>query len=108
MVILAKQLAKPLDFGTEVMGAPMVLSGFLVAILILAPEAMSAVKAAKRNRLKRSINILLGSVLATISLTIPAVLMIGLFTGNTIVLGLSPVNAILLVLLLSVLVLLAL
>lgn len=102
MVILAKQLARPMAFGTDVLGAPEVLSGFLVAILILAPEAMSAVKAAKRNRLQRSINILLGSVLATISLTIPAVLMIGLFTGNTIVLGLSPVNAILLVLLLSV------
>lgn len=102
MVILAKQLAKPLEFGTNVLGAPAVLSGFLVAILILAPEAMSAVKAAKRNQLQRSINILLGSVLATIGLTIPAVLMIGLFTGNTIVLGLSPVNAILLVLLLSV------
>lgn len=102
MVVLAKQLAKPLEFGTDVLGAPEVLSGFLVAILILAPEAMSAVKAAKRNQLQRSINILLGSVLATIGLTIPAVLMIGLFTGNTIVLGLSPVNTILLVLLLSV------
>lgn len=102
MVILAKQLAKPLAFGTNVLGAPEVLSGFLVAILILAPEAMSAVKAAMRNQLQRSVNILLGSVLATIGLTIPAVLIIGLFTGNTIVLGLSPVNAVLLVLLLSV------
>jgi Ca2+:H+ antiporter len=102
MVILAKQLAKPLAFGTDVLGAPEVLSGFLVAILILAPEAMSAVKAAKRNQLQRSINILLGSVLATIGLTIPAVLIIGLFTGHTIILGLSPVNAVLLVLLLAV------
>lgn len=102
MVILAKQLAKPLEFGTRVLGAPEVLSGFLVAILILAPEAMSAIKAAKRNQLQRSINILLGSVLATIGLTIPAVLIIGLVTGNTIILGLSPVNAVLLILLLSV------
>ena len=102
MVILAKQLAKPLDFGTDVLGAPEVLSGFLVAILILAPEAMSAYKAAMRNQLQRAVNILLGSVLATISLTIPAVLMIGLFTGKTIVLGLSPVDSILLVLLLAV------
>ena len=102
MVILAKQLAKPLEFGTDVLGAPAVLSGFLVAVLILAPEAMSAIRAAKRNQLQRSINILLGSVLATISLTIPAVLMIGLYTGNTIVLGLSPVDSILLVLLLAV------
>ena len=63
---------------------------------------MSAIKAAKRNQLQRSINILLGSVLATIGLTIPAVLIIGLVTGNTIILGLSPVNAVLLILLLSV------
>ncbi len=102
MVILAKKLATPLEHGTDVLGAPEVLSGFLVGILILAPEAMSAVKAAKRNQLQRSINILLGSVLATIGLTIPAVLSIGLITGKTIVLGLSPVNSILLVLLLAV------
>ena len=63
---------------------------------------MSAVKAAKRNQLQRSINILLGSVLATIGLTIPAVLSIGLITGKTIVLGLSPVNSILLILILTV------
>lgn len=102
MVILAKKLAIPLEHGTDVLGAPEVLSGFLVGFLILAPEAMSAVKAAKRNQLQRSINILLGSVLATIGLTIPAVLSIGLMTGTTIVLGLSPVNSILLVLLLAV------
>lgn len=102
MVILAKKLATPLEHGTDVLGVPEVLSGFLVGILILAPEAMSAVKAAKRNQLQRSVNILLGSVLATIGLTIPAVLCIGLITGKTIVLGLSPVNSILLVLLLAV------
>ncbi len=102
MVVLAKKLAKPLEYGTDVLGAPKVLSGFLVAVLILAPEAMSAVKAAKRNQLQRAINILLGSVLATIGLTIPAVLTIGLITDKTIVLGLSPVNSILLVLLLAV------
>lgn len=101
LVILAKQLAVPLEYGTRVWGAPEVLSGFLVAILILAPEAISAVRAAVRNQLQRSINILLGSVLATIGLTIPAVLTIGLVTGETIYLGLSTVNTILLLLLLA-------
>ena len=100
LVILAKQLAVPLDYATRALNAPQVLSGFLVAILILAPEAISAVRAAIRNQLQRSINILLGSVLATIGLTIPSVLMIGLFTGKTIYLGLSPVNTILILLLL--------
>ncbi len=102
MVILAKKLAIPLEYGTAVLGAPEILSGFVVALLILAPEALSAVKAALSNQLQRAVNILLGSVLATIGLTIPAVLMIGLFTGKTIILGLSPVNSILLVLLLMV------
>jgi Ca2+:H+ antiporter len=99
--MLAKQLAVPLEYGTRVLGAPAVLSGFLVAILILSPEAMSAVRAAVRNQLQRSVNILLGSVLATIGLTIPAVLTVGLITGKTIYLGLSTVNTILLSLLLA-------
>jgi Ca2+:H+ antiporter len=102
MVLLAKKLALPLEHGTAVLGAPEIFSGFIVALLILAPEAMSAVKAANANQLQRAINILLGSVLATIGLTIPAVLMIGLYTGNTIVLGLSAVNGIVLLLLLAV------
>ena len=101
LVVLAKQLAVPLDYGTRTLGAPEIFSGFLVAILILSPEAMSAVKAAVRNQLQRSVNILLGSVLATIGLTIPAVLIIGLIMGKTVFLGLSAVNTILLLLLLA-------
>lgn len=101
LVILAKQLAVPLDYGTRALHAPPVLSGFLVAILILAPEAISAVRAAVRNQLQRSVNILLGSVLATIGLTIPAVLTISLITGKTVYLGLGAVDTILLLLLLT-------
>lgn len=101
LVILAKQLAVPLDYATGVLNAPPVLSGFLVAVLILTPEAISAVRAAVRNQLQRSVNILLGSVLATIGLTIPAVLIIGLVTGKTVYLGLSSVDSILLLLLLA-------
>ncbi len=102
LVILAKQLAVPLEYATIRFNAPPVLSGFVVAVLILAPEAISAVKAAVRNQLQRSVNILLGSVLATIGLTIPAVLIIGLFTGKTVYLGLGAVDTILLLLLLAV------
>lgn len=101
LVILAKQLAVPLEYGTRALNAPPALSGFIVAVLILAPEAISAVRAAVRNHLQRSVNILLGSVLATIGLTIPAVLVIGLVTGKTIYLGLSTVDSILLILLLA-------
>ena len=102
LVLLAKQIAVPLDYGLRTLGAPSALGGFIVAILILSPEAMSAVRAAIRNQLQRSVNILLGSVLATISLTTPAVLSIGLIMNKTIHLGLDNVNSILLLLLLSV------
>lgn len=89
LVVLAKKLAYPIDHGIEALGFPHALGGFLVAILILSPEALGAVRAALMNQLQRSINILLGSVLATISLTIPAVLVIGMVTGEHIVLGLT-------------------
>jgi Ca2+:H+ antiporter len=70
----------------------------LIASLILAPEGLSALKAAWGNHLQRSVNVLLGSALSTIGLTVPAVLLVGLCTGAEIHLGLEPENAVLLVL----------
>jgi Ca2+:H+ antiporter len=102
IVVLAEEIALPIDHGIEVLHAPAALGGFLVAALILSPESLSATRAALDNDLQRSINILLGSVLASIGLTIPAVLSIGLLTGKTVVLGLDPANSILLVLTLAV------
>lgn len=102
LVLLAKQLAKPLDHGINVLGAPAPLSGFIVAMLILSPEILSAIKAAQHNELQRAVNISLGSVLATIGLTIPAVLTIGMITNKTIILGLEPVDMVLLILTLAV------
>jgi Ca2+:H+ antiporter len=102
VVVLSEEIALPIDHGIEVLHAPLALSGFLVAALILSPEALSATRAALANDLQRSINILLGSVLASIGLTIPAVLTIGLVTGKTIVLGLGPADSLLLVLTLAV------
>lgn len=102
LVVLAKQLAVPLEYATIKLNAPPVLSGFVVAVLILTPEAISAVKAALRNHMQRAVNILLGSVTATIGLTIPAVLVIGLVSGQRVELGLKSVDAILLVTLLAV------
>jgi Ca2+:H+ antiporter len=102
LVLLAKQLAVPLEHATRVLNAPAALSGFVVGALILTPEAVSAIRAALRDQLQRSVNILLGSVLATIALTIPSVLIIGIITGQTVILGLDSVNTILLLLLLAV------
>ncbi len=102
IVLLSKKIAVPIDYGVRVLSAPAALVGLLVAVLILAPESLAAVRAALANQLQRSINLLLGSVLASISLTIPAVLAVGMLTGRTIVLGLEPVDVILLVLTLAI------
>lgn len=101
IVLLSKKIAVPIDYGVRVLDAPIALVGMLVAVLILAPESLAAVRAALANQLQRSINLLLGSVLASISLTIPAVLAIGMLTERTIVLGLEAVDVILLLLTLA-------
>jgi len=102
IVLLSKKIAVPIDHAIGVLGAPAALAGFLVAALILAPESMAAVAAALANQLQRAINLLLGSVLASISLTIPAVLAIGLLTDRAVVLALDPVDVVLLVLTLGI------
>src|SRR6202789_89851 len=102
LVVLAEEIALPIDHGIHVLHAPVALGGFLVAALILSPESLSATRAAVANDLQRSINILLGSVLASIGLTIPAVLTIGLVTSKTVILGLDPADSLLLVLTLAV------
>ncbi len=102
VVLLSKKLAVFVDYGVETMGAPVALGGLIVATLVLAPEGLGALRAALANRLQRSVNILLGSALATISLTVPAVLMIGLVTGRSVELGLDPVEMVMLLLTLAV------
>jgi Ca2+:H+ antiporter len=97
VIVLAEQIAAPIDYSIEVLGAPVALGGLFVAILILAPEAMSGIRAALKNNLQRSVNILLGSVLATISLTIPAVLVISMITGRHVILGLPNSESVLLI-----------
>jgi Ca2+:H+ antiporter len=101
IVLLSKQIALPIEFGVNLFNAPEAVVGFLVAVLVLSPESLAALRAALANQLQRSINLLLGSVLASISLTIPAVLVIGLLTERTVILGLAPVDMIMLALTLA-------
>jgi Ca2+:H+ antiporter len=102
VVALSTFLAVIVDFGIERLGAPAPLGGILIAILVLSPEGLTAFHAALANQLQRAVNVCLGSALATIGLTIPAVLAIGLITGQEVHLGLDRIDAALLVLTLFV------
>jgi Ca2+:H+ antiporter len=88
IVILSKSLAKILDYGIAVTGAPAALGGIIIAMLVFAPEGISALIAIRADRLTRAINLCLGAVASTLGLTIPAVLAIGLYTGHPVLLGL--------------------
>jgi Ca2+:H+ antiporter len=93
VIYLAEQLAILLDHGFERLGAPPALGALAIAILVLAPEGLGGIRAAVANRMQRAINILMGSALATLALTIPAVVTIGLVRGYNVVLGLDRVEA---------------
>lgn len=102
IVFLSKILAIPIDYGIDRFGAPAALGGFLLAVVVLSPEVMSAIRAALANRLQRAVNISLGSVAATIALTVPAVLVISMVLDKKVVLGLDSVDSTLLLLTLAV------
>jgi Ca2+:H+ antiporter len=102
VVLLSEYLAIIVDFGLEGLQLPDSLGGVLVATLVLSPEGLTAFHAALRNQLQRAVNVCLGSALATIGLTIPAVLVIGLVTGRNVHLGLDQVQTVLLILTLFV------
>jgi Ca2+:H+ antiporter len=89
VVLLAKPLAKLLDYGMEDLGAPTAIGGIVIAALVLAPEGLTSLKAAAHNHLQRSVNVSLGSALSTIGLTIPVILTISAVTGTPLELGLQ-------------------
>ena len=97
VVLLAKKFSLVVDAGTELIGAPPAFAGILVALLILLPESVAAVAAARHNDLQKSINLALGSSLATIGLTIPAVAVAAYALDKPLVLGLGSQEMVLLV-----------
>jgi Ca2+:H+ antiporter len=101
VIVLAEKFAIPLDNSIERFGMPQAFGGAIVAGLVLFPEALAAIKAAMSNQLQRSVNVSHGSVLASICLTIPAVLLIGMATNRPVTLGLEGGNLPLLVLTLA-------
>lgn len=102
VVLLAKTLAPPIEAGVAALGAPRTVVGVIIAALVLLPESVAAVRAALANRLQTSLNLGLGSALATIGLTIPAVAALSLYMGLPIALGLDPKSTVLLFLTLLV------
>ena len=96
--LIAESMGQLIETGITDLGLPSSLAGVLVAILILAPEALNAVQAASQGEVQRSINTLYGSVVATVSLTVPAVLVLGVITNTDVILGLEPFEMVLLAL----------
>jgi Ca2+:H+ antiporter len=98
VVLLAKKFSLVVDFATARIGAPPAFAGVLVALLILLPESVAAIGAARKNDLQKSINLALGSSLATIGLTVPAVAVVAYALDKQLVLGLNAQDMVLLVL----------
>jgi Ca2+:H+ antiporter len=98
VVLLAKKFSLVVDVVTAMIGAPPAFAGVLVALLILLPEGVAAVSAARKNDLQKSINLALGSSLATIGLTVPAVAVAAYALDKQLVLGLNPQEMVLLLL----------
>jgi Ca2+:H+ antiporter len=97
VVLLAKSFSVVVDAGGAAIGAPPAFTGIVVALLVLLPESVAAISAARHNKLQKSINLSLGSALATISLTIPAVALAAYLLGKPLLLGLPPSEMVLLI-----------
>ena len=98
VVLLAKKFSLVVDVTAALIGAPPAFAGVVVAALILLPEGVTAIAAARNNDLQKSINLALGSSLATIGLTIPAVGVAAYALDKELVLGLDAQSTVLLAL----------
>lgn len=87
---LAKALSPSIEAGVAALGAPRVVVGIVIAILVLAPETWAAISSARANQLQTSLNLALGSGAASIALTIPVVSAFSIMTERQLVLGVDP------------------
>lgn len=90
VVLLAKLFAIEVNASVAAVGAPPGVSGVIIAAIVLLPESIAAVRAASRDNLQKSLNLVLGSSLATIGLTIPAIAVANIILQKPLVLGLDP------------------
>jgi Ca2+:H+ antiporter len=96
VVLLAKALAPVLESAVRAADLPLSLVGVAIALLVLLPEGLTALRSAARNNLQAALNLTLGSVLACVGLTIPAVAVVALATGQPLHLGLDAAMTVLL------------
>lgn len=98
VILLSKKFAAILEIGLNRFNAPQAVAGIVIAMVVLAPESITAVRAARSDVLQKSLNLALGSSLATIGLTIPAVAVTNIVLGKQIEIGLSSRDGLLLAL----------
>lgn len=97
VVLLAKGLSLPIGKLIGDAGLPTSFLGVIVALIVLLPESVASLRAAMANRLQSSLNLAVGSAIATIGLTIPVVAIVSLFLGIRLPLGVDPLSTVLLV-----------
>jgi Ca2+:H+ antiporter len=90
VVLLAKSLAPALEAGVRAVAAPPAIVGVIVAAIVLLPEMTAAIRAAARRQLQASINLALGSAVASIGLAVPVVSLASLWIGQPLELGIAP------------------
>jgi Ca2+:H+ antiporter len=105
VVILAESLAPGLESWIKSIGAPVSFSGVIIACVVLLPEGLSALRAAKSNQIQKSFNLSLGSAIASIGLTIPTVAIVSIFAGLPLTLGIGVESTVLFLLSLFVIIL---
>ncbi|MEV3873558.1 ionic transporter y4hA [Streptomyces sp. NPDC049906] len=98
VVGLAKGVSPTIESAVEGAGLPHAVVGVIIALLVLLPETIAAVRAARRDRVQISLNLGLGSAMASIGLTIPAVAVASIWLSGPLVLGLSATHMVLLAL----------
>ena len=92
------RLSYPVDAAIGAVGLPKAFVGVVITLIVLMPEGLAAIKSALRNRLQNSINLALGSAIASIGLTIPVVAVVSIVLNRQIALGVSPTDMTLLIL----------
>lgn len=95
VVFLAKELRSTINLVIEYIHAPPILLGIIIAALVLMPESYAAIRASLANRLQTSLNLALGSVLASIGLSVPTVILVALTFDLPLFLGINNTNLVL-------------